>query len=147
MSNHDLQLPEHSGALSGDLIAGQGIGGLGHLGVQFANKFGYKVAAIGRGAENVTLAKKLGASVYIDSQSVNAAQELQKLGGELPNAGLGPFIPGWVFTLIAGDKYDFEAHHTGGDVVIWSQGPGSEALGRAIDNTFVYEVVKNALKL
>jgi D-arabinose 1-dehydrogenase-like Zn-dependent alcohol dehydrogenase len=71
----------HSGALPGDLVAVQGIGGLGHLGVQFANKFGYKVAAIGRGSENATLAKKLGAAVYIDSASTNAAQELQKLGG------------------------------------------------------------------
>jgi len=71
----------HSGALPGDLVAVQGIGGLGHLGIQFANKFGYKVAAIGRGAENETLAKKLGASLYIDSQSTNAAEELQKLGG------------------------------------------------------------------
>jgi D-arabinose 1-dehydrogenase-like Zn-dependent alcohol dehydrogenase len=70
-----------NGAFPGDLVAVQGIGGLGHLGVQFANKFGYKVAAIGRGAENATLAKKLGASVYIDSQSTNAAEELQKLGG------------------------------------------------------------------
>ncbi len=71
----------HSGAFPGDLVAVQGVGGLGHLGIQFANKFGYKVAAIGRGAENATLAKKLGASVYIDSQATNAAQELQKLGG------------------------------------------------------------------
>jgi D-arabinose 1-dehydrogenase-like Zn-dependent alcohol dehydrogenase len=71
----------HSGALPGDLVAVQGIGGLGHLGIQFANKFGYKVAAIGRGSENASLAKKLGASVYIDSKSTNAAQELQKLGG------------------------------------------------------------------
>ena len=71
----------HSGALPGSLVAVQGIGGLGHLGVQFANKFGYQVAAIGRGPENATIAKKLGASVYIDSQSSNAAQELQKLGG------------------------------------------------------------------
>jgi D-arabinose 1-dehydrogenase-like Zn-dependent alcohol dehydrogenase len=71
----------HSGALPGDLVAVQGIGGLGHLGIQFANKFGYKVAAIGRGPENATLAKKLGASVYIDSKSTNAAEALQKLGG------------------------------------------------------------------
>ena len=71
----------HSGALPGDLVAVQGIGGLGHLGVQFANKFGYKVAAIGRGAENATLARKLGAAVYIDSGATNAAEELQKLGG------------------------------------------------------------------
>ncbi len=67
-------------------------------------------------------------------------------GGELPNAGLGPFEAGWVFELVPGDPNDFEAHHTGGDVVIWSQGPGSEALARAIDNTFVYQVVKDALR-
>ncbi len=71
----------HSGALPGDLVAVQGIGGLGHLGVQFGNKFGYKIAAIGRGPENAALAKKLGASVYIDSKATNAAEELQKLGG------------------------------------------------------------------
>lgn len=71
----------HSGALPGDLVAVQGVGGLGHLGVQFANKFGYRVAAIGRGSHNATLAKKLGANLYIDSQATNAAEELQKLGG------------------------------------------------------------------
>jgi D-arabinose 1-dehydrogenase-like Zn-dependent alcohol dehydrogenase len=71
----------HSGAMPGDLVAVQGIGGLGHLGIQFANKFGYKVAAIGRGPENATLATKLGARVYIDSKAANAAEELQKLGG------------------------------------------------------------------
>src|SRR3989475_3609330 len=71
----------HSGAMPGDLVAVQGIGGLGHLGIQFATKFGYKVAAIGRGSENAALAKKLGASVYIDSKSTKAAEELQKLGG------------------------------------------------------------------
>jgi D-arabinose 1-dehydrogenase-like Zn-dependent alcohol dehydrogenase len=71
----------HSGAMPGDLVAVLGIGGLGHLGIQFANKFGYKVAAIGRGSENAALAKKLGASVYLDSKSTNAAEALQKLGG------------------------------------------------------------------
>src|SRR5215467_5005164 len=71
----------HSGALPGDLVAVQGIGGLGHLGIQFANKFGYRVAAIGRGAETATLAKKLGASTYIDSNSANPVEALQKLGG------------------------------------------------------------------
>jgi len=71
----------HGGALPGDLVAVQGIGGLGHLGIQFAQKFGYEVAAIGRGSENAALAKKLGASVYIDSQATKAAEALQKLGG------------------------------------------------------------------
>jgi D-arabinose 1-dehydrogenase-like Zn-dependent alcohol dehydrogenase len=71
----------HSSAMPSDLVAVQGVGGLGHLGIQFAQKFGYKVAAIGRGPENAPLAKKLGAHVYIDSASANAAAELQKLGG------------------------------------------------------------------
>ena len=71
----------HSGAGPGDLVAVLGVGGLGHLGIQFANKFGYKVAAIGRGAESGPLAKKLGASVYIDNKETNPAQALQKLGG------------------------------------------------------------------
>jgi D-arabinose 1-dehydrogenase-like Zn-dependent alcohol dehydrogenase len=71
----------HSGALPGDLVAVQGIGGLGHLGVQFAEKFGYEVAAIGRGPETAALAKKLGASVYIDSRATNAAEALQEMGG------------------------------------------------------------------
>ncbi|HEX3662075.1 MAG TPA: alcohol dehydrogenase [Acidobacteriaceae bacterium] len=71
----------HSGAVPGDLVAVQGIGGLGHLGIQFANKFGYKVAAVGRGPQNAALAKKLGAHVYIDSRATKAAEELQKLGG------------------------------------------------------------------
>jgi D-arabinose 1-dehydrogenase-like Zn-dependent alcohol dehydrogenase len=71
----------HSGALPGDLVAVQGIGGLGHLGVQFAQKFGYEVAAIGRGPETAVLAKKLGASRYIDSKAMDAADALQQLGG------------------------------------------------------------------
>jgi D-arabinose 1-dehydrogenase-like Zn-dependent alcohol dehydrogenase len=71
----------HSVAVPGDLVAVLGIGGLGHLGIQFATKLGCKVAAIGRGAENAPLAKKLGASVYIDNKVTNVAEELQKLGG------------------------------------------------------------------
>jgi D-arabinose 1-dehydrogenase-like Zn-dependent alcohol dehydrogenase len=71
----------HSGASPGELVAIQGVGGLGHLGVQFARKFGYRVAAVGRGAQNQALAKQLGADVYIDSAAADAATELQKLGG------------------------------------------------------------------
>jgi D-arabinose 1-dehydrogenase-like Zn-dependent alcohol dehydrogenase len=70
-----------SGAMPSDLVAVQGIGGLGHLGIQFANKFGYRVAAIGRGPDNSALAMKLGAHAYIDSAASDAAAELQKLGG------------------------------------------------------------------
>jgi len=71
----------HSGAMPGDLVAVLGIGGLGHLAIQFASKFGYKVAAVGRGAENAALAKKLGANVYIDNKVTNAVEALQGLGG------------------------------------------------------------------
>jgi len=79
-----------SGAMPGDLVAVQGIGGLGHLGVQFASKLGYKVAAIGRGPGNAALAKKLGASLYIDGKTANAAAELQKLGGAQAILGTAP---------------------------------------------------------
>lgn len=71
----------HSGALPGDLVAVLGVGGLGHLGIQFASKFGYRVAAIGRGPEDAPLAKKLGASFYIDSRAERAAEVLQRQGG------------------------------------------------------------------
>jgi D-arabinose 1-dehydrogenase-like Zn-dependent alcohol dehydrogenase len=71
----------HSGAMPGDLVVVLGVGGLGHLGIQFANKFGYKVAAIGRGSESAALAKKLGASVYVDNKVTNPAEALQELGG------------------------------------------------------------------
>jgi D-arabinose 1-dehydrogenase-like Zn-dependent alcohol dehydrogenase len=70
-----------SGAQAGDLVAVLGIGGLGHLGVQFAAKMGFKTVAIARGADKGPLAKKLGAHIYIDSTAQNAAEELTKLGG------------------------------------------------------------------
>lgn len=91
----------HSGARPGDVVAVQGIGGLGHLGIQYAAKSGYYVAGIGRGPENAALAKKLGAAVYIDSKATNAAEELQKLGGAkvilctAPNSkSMAELIPG-----------------------------------------------------
>src|SRR6202166_4240629 len=71
----------HSGARPGDLVAVLGVGGLGHLGIQFANKCGYQVVGISRGKESEALAKKLGAHIYIDSSSTDAAAALKKLGG------------------------------------------------------------------
>ena len=70
-----------SGARPGDLVAILGIGGLGHLGVQFAAKMGFRTVAIARGAEKEPLARKLGAHIYLDSQTQNVAGELSKLGG------------------------------------------------------------------
>jgi D-arabinose 1-dehydrogenase-like Zn-dependent alcohol dehydrogenase len=71
----------NSGARPGDLVAVHGLGGLGHLGVQFAVKMGFKTAAIARGKDKEPLAQKLGAHCYIDSQTQDPAEELQKLGG------------------------------------------------------------------
>ncbi|HEX4386157.1 MAG TPA: alcohol dehydrogenase [Myxococcales bacterium] len=71
----------NTGARPGDLVAILGLGGLGHLGVQYAAKAGYRVVAIARGKDKEALAKKLGAAVYIDSQAQDPARELQKLGG------------------------------------------------------------------
>jgi D-arabinose 1-dehydrogenase-like Zn-dependent alcohol dehydrogenase len=71
----------NSGARPGDLVAVLGIGGLGHLGIQFAAKMGFKTVAIARGMAKEPLARKLGATQYIDSQAHNPAAELLKLGG------------------------------------------------------------------
>jgi len=71
----------HSGARPGDLVAILGIGGLGHLGIQFATKMGFKTVAIARGKDKETLARKLGATSYIDTNNQDAAAELVKLGG------------------------------------------------------------------
>lgn len=71
----------NSGARPGDLVAIVGIGGLGHLGVQYAAKSGYRTVAIARGQDKAPLAKQLGAHVYIDTMTQDPAVELQKLGG------------------------------------------------------------------
>ena len=71
----------NSGARSGDVVAVHGIGGLGHLGVQYARQMGFETVALGRGKDKEALAKKLGAHQYIDTESSDAAAELQKLGG------------------------------------------------------------------
>ncbi len=91
----------HSGAGPGDLVAIQGIGGLGHLGVQFAAKFGYDVVAIGRGEDKQALALKFGARRYIDTARQDVAAELMKDGGAAailataPDAkSFGPLVDG-----------------------------------------------------
>lgn len=92
------------GARAGDLVAVLGIGGLGHLGVQYAARMGFRVAAIARGAEKADFARKLGAHHYVDTRASDPAAELRRLGGArailatAPNAdamqacmgGLGP---------------------------------------------------------
>jgi alcohol dehydrogenase/propanol-preferring alcohol dehydrogenase len=91
----------NSGARAGDVVAVHGIGGLGHLGVQYARQMGFETVALGRGKDKEALARKLGAHHYIDSGSSDAAAELQKLGGArvilatAPNAkAISPLIEG-----------------------------------------------------
>ena len=71
----------NSGATPGEIVAIQGLGGLGHLGVQYSAKMGFRTVAIARGGDKEELAKKLGAWKYIDSTEADPARELQKLGG------------------------------------------------------------------
>jgi len=71
----------NAGARAGDLVAVQGIGGLGHLGVQYARQMGFHTVAIGRGGDKAALAKKLGAHEYIDTDAGSPAEALQKMGG------------------------------------------------------------------
>jgi D-arabinose 1-dehydrogenase-like Zn-dependent alcohol dehydrogenase len=71
----------HSGAMAGDVVAVQGLGGLGHLAIQFAGKMGFRTVAIGRGQDKESLALKLGAQRYLDSDTMNPATELTKMGG------------------------------------------------------------------
>lgn len=71
----------HAGATPGQLVAIQGIGGLGHLGIQYARQMGFRTVAIGRGADKKALAQKLGAHEYVDTSAGAPAEALQKLGG------------------------------------------------------------------
>jgi D-arabinose 1-dehydrogenase-like Zn-dependent alcohol dehydrogenase len=71
----------NSPARAGDVVAVLGLGGLGHLGVQYAAKMGFRTVGIARGKDKEPLARQLGATHYIDSQTQDPAQELQKLGG------------------------------------------------------------------
>ena len=71
----------HSGAMPGDVVAILGVGGLGHLGVQFANRLGFRTVAIARGADKEALSRKLGAHHFIDSASEDVAAALNRLGG------------------------------------------------------------------
>ncbi len=71
----------NSGALGGDVVAIQGIGGLGHLAVQYANRLGFHTVALSRGADKAELAHRLGADLYIDTDTTNPVNALQALGG------------------------------------------------------------------
>jgi D-arabinose 1-dehydrogenase-like Zn-dependent alcohol dehydrogenase len=87
----------HSGAKPGDVVAVQGVGGLGHLGVQYAKKSGFKTVAISNGSGKEQLAREFGADVYIDASTEDPAEALQRLGGAqviLATAPDGPSMSG-----------------------------------------------------
>jgi D-arabinose 1-dehydrogenase-like Zn-dependent alcohol dehydrogenase len=91
----------NAGLRGGDLVAVQGIGGLGHLGVQFARHMGFRTVAIGRGSDKEKLAKDLGAHVYIDTATDDAAAVLQRMGGArailatgTSGEAMGPLVSG-----------------------------------------------------
>ncbi|QXI26524.1 alcohol dehydrogenase catalytic domain-containing protein [Pseudomonas vanderleydeniana] len=88
-----------STARAGDLVAIQGLGGLGHLGVQFARHMGFRTVVIARGAEKATLARELGAHHYIDARGEDVGQALQALGGAKVVLGTAPSGQGMAQTV------------------------------------------------
>jgi alcohol dehydrogenase, propanol-preferring len=91
----------NAGLRGGDLVGVQGVGGLGHLGIQYARRMGFRTVAIGRGREKEKLAKELGAHLYIDTTVDDAAEALQRLGGArailatgTSGDGMGPLVSG-----------------------------------------------------
>jgi D-arabinose 1-dehydrogenase-like Zn-dependent alcohol dehydrogenase len=107
----------HSGALPGDLVAIQGLGGLGHLGIQYANKMGFETVAIGRGDDKKDFATKLGAHHYIDTNAGNPADALQKLGGAKTVLATAPDAAS-MSPLVAGLGVD-------GTLMVIGVGPGN----------------------
>lgn len=133
----------HSGARAGDVVAILGIGGLGHLGIQYAAKMGFRTVAIARGADKEPLARELGASVYLNSQDADIATELQRLGGArivlstvTAAAAMEPVIPGLAVDgqlIIAGAAHESLALNTasmiGGrqSVRAWASGTSADS--------------------
>ena len=133
----------NSGARPGDTVAILGIGGLGHLAVQFAAKSGYRTVAIARGQDKAALAEQLGAHVYVDTQAQDAAAELQKLGGatvvlstvtsaKALEAVLGGLAEGGKLIVNGVPDEPFEAHAyvlVGGrrSIVGWPSGTGMDS--------------------
>jgi propanol-preferring alcohol dehydrogenase len=143
-----------SGARAGDLVAILGVGGLGHLAVQFARKMGFRVAAIARGAEKGPLALELGAHVYIDSEAQDAAEELMRLGGAklvLATAGssaamsslLQGLAPSGELIALGIDMASLAV--TPVDLIIGDRGIGGSLTGSSADNedTLAFSVLQD----
>ena len=131
------------GSRPGALVAIQGIGGLGHLGVQYANRLGYRVVAIARGTEKAELAKQLGADEYIDSSSEDPGTALQNLGGAgaivataASGSSMSPLLPGLAprgRMIVVGAATDPLTVSTG-DLVFGTRTITGSLTGSAIDN-------------
>lgn len=87
----------------GEIVAIQGLGGLGHLAVQYASKMGYRTVALSRGTDKKEFATKLGATDYIDTSAENAAEALQKMGGAALIVATAP-NPEHISPLVGGCK-------------------------------------------
>lgn len=130
-------------ARPGALVAVQGIGGLGHLGLQYASKLGYRVAAIARGTEKAELAKNLGADVYIDSSAEDPGAALQKLGGaaaiiatSASGASMSPLPAGLAprgRMVVVGVAFDPISVNTT-DLIMGSRTVGGSLTGSSIEN-------------
>jgi propanol-preferring alcohol dehydrogenase len=144
----------NAGLRGGDLVAVQGIGGLGHLGVQFARHMGFRTVAIGRGREKEKLAKDLGAHVYIDTTAEDAAAVLQRMGGAraiLATAtsgdAMGPLVAGLaargklIVVGVPGDPIQLNAF----PLVFGGRSIYGSLTGTAIDqeDTLAFSVLQN----
>src|SRR5216683_574443 len=144
----------NAGLRGGDLVAVQGIGGLGHLGVQFARHMGFRTVAIGRGREKEKLAKGLGAHVYIDAAVDDAAAVLQRMGGArailatAPSGdAMGPLVSGLavrgklIVVAVPQDKMQLSAY----PLVFGGRPIYGSLTGTAIDleDTLAFSVLEN----
>jgi propanol-preferring alcohol dehydrogenase len=144
----------NAGLRGGDLVAVQGIGGLGHLGVQFARQLGFRTVAIGRGRGKEKLAKDLGAHVYIDTVAEDAAAVLQRMGGArailatgTSGAAMGPLVSGLaargklILVGVPGDQIQLSAF----PLVFGGRSIYGSLTGTAIDNedTLAFSVLQN----
>jgi propanol-preferring alcohol dehydrogenase len=144
----------NAGLRGGDLVAVHGIGGLGHLGIQFARKMGFHTVAIGRGQEKEKLARDLGAHVYIDTAVDDAAAVLQRMGGArailatAPSGGaMGPLVSGLaargklIVVAVPGDQIQLSAV----SLVFGGRSVYGTLAGTAIDSedTLAFSVLEN----
>jgi D-arabinose 1-dehydrogenase-like Zn-dependent alcohol dehydrogenase len=144
----------NSGARAGDLVAVLGVGGLGHLGVQFARRMGFRVVAIARGPEKEALALELGAHVYIDSVAQDAAAELKRLGGaqvilatassaEAMSALIPGLAPGGELLVVGADAEPIRVSTT--DLLFGERSLGGRLTGSSADgeDTLAFSVLQN----